>query len=63
MEAKRLLLLVLHADLLLIAIEKLGQRAGAANACIFDGYSTNLSHQIKLKAPRLVSRKYSVYLY
>jgi len=56
LEAKRLLLLVLHADLLLIAIEKLGQRAGAANACIFDGYWTNLSYQIKLKAPRLVSR-------
>ena len=37
MEALWLFVLVIHFDLLLLAIEKLDQRECAANACIFDG--------------------------
>ena len=62
MEASQLFVLVLHAEALQIAIEKLDQWAGAANACIFDGDLRYSSNQKILRTPRLVLKLVAAYI-
>ena len=62
MEASQLFVLVLYAEALRIAIEKLSQWAGAASACIFDGDLRNSSNQKILRNPRLDLKLAAAYL-